>query len=312
MPKGRCRMILGRMDFRTRRGGWVWPEADQGRLGLTRAGCVAEVPRGERITLAGPGVHTRSGDSIELHFETARAPGGSIVFGYEGGFEWVYVELQLRRRRAALFTSECNRRQPVASAPLTLEGRHVLRIDKAEGPGGLVRSSNVRVRLDGREVLAADGLDVVPEMGVFVRVCGARVVLRRFVHRGRPSGVPEHLHVGGWQMLNRPDIDENLASIRRGLRAAAEEGVQLLVTPETSLTGLFGDKPVTRRRGPIAEAERRLRRFLRRLTGAPYLVVGLPVWDPGPGGPRAGTRYNVSRLYGPDGHVVADGAKVHS
>lgn len=111
---------------------------------------------------------------------------------------------------------------------------------------------------------------------------------------------------------NRPDIDANLASIRRGLRAAAEAGVRLLVTPETSLTGLFATGGVTRRPAPVAEAEAKLRRFLRGLRGAPYLVVGLPVWVRSPGSPRGGTRYNVSRLYDPDGHVVADGAKVHS
>jgi len=123
--------------------------------------------------------------------------------------------------------------------------------------------------------------------------------------------VPEYLRVGGWQMPNRPDIEANLESICRGLREAAEQGVQLLVTPETSVTGLFPDRPVTRRPGPVGAAERKLRRFIRQLKAAPYLVAGMPVWHPAPGARRR-TRYNVSRVYDPDGHALLSAPKIHS
>jgi len=306
-------MVLGRMDFRGGRQGWIWPEGRAEQLAVSRGGCDVRAPSRKGITFVGQGVHTRNGDSVELHFEIGPQPTGSLTFGYEGGFEWLIVELQFIRGRVAVFSSECDRSQPVASVPMSMApGRHVLRIDKADGAGTLVRLSDVRVRLDGREVLSATGLNVLGEMGVIVRVRGGRVLLRRFAHHGPAFEVPEYFHVGGWQMPNRPDIDANLASIRRGLRAAAEAGVRLLLTPETSLTGLFASRAVTRRPGPVAEAEGKLRRFLRRLKHAPYLVAGLPVWVTAPGGPRAGTRYNVSRLYDPDGHVVADGPKVHS
>ncbi len=306
-------MILGRMDFRGPADGWVWPEADEECFTVVRGGCDVQAAAPKKVTFLGSGVHTRNGDSIELHLDLGRRRAGSVVFGYDGGFEWLHVELDLRRRRVTIRTSECDRRQPVASAPLgSMGGRHVLRIDKADGAGGYVKLTDVRVRLDGREVLTAEGLNVLGEMGVIVQVAGSRATLRRFVHRGPAFGVPEYFHVGGWQVLNRPDIDANLASIYRGLRAAAEARVRLLLTPETSLTGLFARDAVTRRAGPIAHAERKLRRFLRGLKGAPYLVTGLPVWKKATGGPRAGVRYNVSRVYDPDGHIIADGAKVHS
>ena len=152
--------------------------------------------------------------------------------------------------------------------------------------------------------------NVLPEMGVYVGAEGAEILVRRFVQRGTPSGIPEYLHIGGWQMINRPDLAENLASICRGLAESADRGVQLLVTPETSLTGLFPEDAVTQEPQPIAETETTLRTFMRNLKNAPFLVAGLPIWeDSGHGGQ---VRYNVSRLYDPDGDIAGTFPKVHS
>ena len=306
------RKVLGRMDFRGPEAGWTWPPVQADAIEPTRAGCLVTPPRGKRVAIAGPGVHTRNGDSIELAFDLLGA-GGRVTLAFEGGMERLAVTLDLARRRITLSTSEWDRRQPVASAAVKPARRrsHVLRIDKTPGEGGLVKAADARVQLDGGDVLEARGLNVLPQMGVAVAVAGARVLLRRFVHRGRPAGGPEYLHVAGWQMPNRPDIDANLESICRGLRAAAERGVRLLVTPETSLTGLFPDHRVTRRPRPIAAAERKLRRFIAGLTDAPFLVAGLPVWLPAAG--RGGkTRYNASRVYDADGRVVLTAPKIHS
>ncbi|KPK85024.1 MAG: hypothetical protein AMJ81_04315, partial [Phycisphaerae bacterium SM23_33] len=307
-------MILSSMNFRGRAGGWRWPGPKEGAVELSRAGGLVTAGRGKHVRIDGPGVHTRNGDSIELRFDLLQAAGGAVGLAFAGGMEHLKVTLDLKRRRVAIFTSEWNRPQPAAAAPLTLErkGTHTLRIDKTADAGGLVRTANARVRLDGRTALEAAGLNVLPEMGVRVTVSSARVLLRRFVHRGEPSGLPESLHVGGWQMLNRPDLPGNLESIRRGLRAAADAGVRLLVTPETSLTGLFPTRPVTHRSRRVAQAEAQLRRFIRLLKHAPYLVAGLPVWQAAPGRRGKQTRYNVSRVYDPDGDVVLTGAKIHS
>lgn len=305
------RVILSTMDFHSPAAGWRRQAWEAAAVEPARAGAVVTAARGKTVAIDAPGVHTRNGDSIELDFDLVAAAGGAVRLAFAGGMEGLEVVLYLKRHRLALSTSEWNRRQPVAAVPLKLKRKrtHRLRIDKTPGAGGLVELADARVRLDGQTVLETKGLNLLPEMGVAVAVSSGRVLVRRFVHRGEPSGVPEYLHVGGWQMPNLPDIEANLASLRRGLRAAAEAGVRLLVTPETSLTGLFSRKSVTRRRGPVAEAEKTLREFIRRLRRAPYVVVGLPVWR-GAGG--AGTRYNVSRVYDPDGNIVLSGAKVHS
>ena len=88
--------------------------------------------------------------------------------------------------------------------------------------------------------------------------------------------------------------------------------MQLLVTPETSLTGLFPTDPVTQQPGPVKAAEDKVQRFMRGLKQAPYLVMGLPVWERVAGHRRRVTRYNVSRVYDPDGHEVSTYAKIHS
>src|SRR5207245_8189628 len=82
-----------------------------------------------------------------------------------------------------------------------------------------------------------------------------------------------------------------------------------------SLTGLFPQSHVkedARYQAELTDAESRLKRFVRDLRNAPFLVAGLPVWGDavGRGGKR--TRFNVSRLYDPNGNVVSSHAKIHS
>ena len=69
---------------------------------------------------------------------------------------------------------------------------------------------------------------------------------------------------------------------------------------------------MTHDRAAIAEAEAKLRAYLHETRDAPYLVVGLPTWESVPGHRREQTRYNVSRVYDPDGHIVSTHPKIHS
>jgi len=149
-------------------------------------------------------------------------------------------------------------------------------------------------------------------MGVAIWTKGNVVKLERFVHRGAPSGIPEFLHLGGWQMLNVDSIAHNLQSLYHGIRQATEQGVELLVTTEASLTGLFPAGPTLADSGPIAEAESALRRFISDLPDAPHVVVGLPIWRSEPSHALGQTRYIASRVYDPDGEPVYTGTKVHS
>lgn len=303
------RRVLSSTRFKGPAPGWDLP-ADLSSTAEGHLLATSECP----LSLQGPGIHTRNGDTIELHFRLPKPGRGALRFGFSGGMESAVASLDFHRKQISLSTSEWTRPQPVTTASFGVKRQrsHVLLIEKTEGKGNLVRNADLRVFLDGEPILAATDLDILPEMGVALGAGAARLQIERFVHRGVPSGIPEHLRVGGWQMLNQDSIEDNLASLRRGLEAAAARGVQLLVTPETSLTGLFPTAQVTRRPRPIATAEKELQQFLRELDSAPYLVVGLPVWERVPGHRRRRTRYNVSRLYDPDGDIVSTHAKIHS
>ncbi|MFH0964415.1 MAG: carbon-nitrogen hydrolase family protein [Planctomycetota bacterium] len=308
------RRILSEMRFRGPAPGWEWPAEGMKGLEVTPGGAILSPSGGEALAIFGPGVHTRNGDAIELRFEVLEPGKGALVFGFSGGMECALLKLDFARSRASLETSDWRFPQPVASTRATA-GRgkaHSLLIEKTEGRGTLVKLADLRVLLDGRLLFRLKDLNVLPEMGVQVSVRGARVRLTRFVHIGRPFEAPEYLSVGGWQTLNWKSIERNLKSIERGAREAAEAGVELLVTPETSLTGLHPTSGVTRRRRPIELAERRLRWYLSRLRNAPHIVVGLPVWERSPGSGGRLVRYNVSRVYDPGGGIVASCAKVHS
>ncbi len=258
------------------------------------------------------GIHTRNGDSIAVHFAQPKRGEGKLTFGFAGGAEKAFVVLDLSRRKLQFHTTDWRHAQPCRVIPLPTERKkdRVLTIEKSVGEGDLVKKAYIAVLLDGKQILRVDGVNVLPELGVVLKAWELRV--SRFVHRGTPSGIPEYLHLGAWQMLNVKSVPKNLASIQRGLERAGDAGVQLLVTPERSLTGLFPRNRATRNRAGIAKAERQVRRMLRKTRKAPYLVVGFPTWKSTPGYGRRLTRYNVSRVYDPDGGIVSTHAKIHS
>jgi predicted amidohydrolase len=239
---------------------------------------------------------------------------GQLQFGFSGGMERAIVTLDFAKGIVTLNTSDWTAPQPQGKSPFKLSHKdtHILRIEKNEGSGNWVKMANIRVILDDKLILSVDNINVLPELGVTIKVAQTKVLLKRFIHRGLPSGVPEYLHVGGWQVLNQPSIADNLESLLEGLTQAAEKGVQLLLTPETSLTGLFPTDRVTQNPKPIIDAEKMLRKFIRNLKNAPYVVVGLPLWHEIPDHRRKKTRYNVSRVYDPDGEILLTGPKIHS
>ena len=307
--------LLAETRFQGPGSGWEWPAAGSRGFEASGDGIKISASLDETSGISGPGVHTRNGDSIELRFRHLGSGAGRLEFGFDADLhEYARVEIDFAEATISLTTSDWTVPQPVASTALSLGGHesHVVLIEKREGGGDLVKNANIGVHLDGERVLTARDLNLLPEMGVNVRVTGTEVLVEEFAHRGTPSGIPEYLHVGGWQMLNVESVEANLDSICRGLAQAAEAGVKLLVTPETSLTGLFPKSPVTRDPGSVAEAEIGLRRYIRDLADAPYVVAGLPVWRNVSGHAVASTRYNICRVYDPDGEIASSHAKVHS
>jgi len=307
-----CQRILHQMDFDGPKDGWNWPQRMEPRFALSPDGLILQATENRSVGLSGDGIHTYNGDCIELQFTLLEPRTGTLTFGFQGGPEQALAKLDFNNKQLRFSTSEWKKSQPVFSTCFKLneQDAHTLLIEKREGPGRLVKNADFALYLDGVKLLELQNQNVLPEMGVYLAAEHGRLLLRRFIQRGTPSGIPEHLHIGGWQMPDRPDLSANLSSICRGLTEAADRGVQLLVTPETSLTGLFPDNAVTQSPQPIAGAEKKLRSFLRSLKDAPYCIVGLPVWETSPNGENI--RLNVSRLYAPDGEVAGTFAKIHS
>ena len=310
-------VILDETRFNPPSAGWSLPPSGHPDYQATPEGIILSATDKRSASLNGLGVHTRNGDSIELHFRLLECDKGVLRFGFSGGFESAIVTLDFTKKLLSLSTTDWTRPQPARAVPLEMarQDSHALVIEKTEGNGRLVKNANIIVFLDGEKVLFEPDLNLLPEMGVTLEASRTHLLVERFTHRGISSGMPEYLHVGGWQMPNKDSIEDNLKSIFRGLEESAEKGVQLLVTPETSLTGLFPAsrvRPVAKNHAEVTEAEGRLQNFVRKLKNAPYLVVGLPVWTNVPGHRRQQTRYNASRVYDPDGNIVSTHAKIHS
>lgn len=307
--------LLGQTRFQDVNGLWELPEADSTGFDPSADGARFSAPPDQNFVMRGTGVHTRNGDSIALRFRAVTPTSGSLEFGFDADtHEHARVEFDFARSLISLSTSDWSIPQPVASAALTLDidESHTVVIEKSESGGNLVKNAEVRVLLDGHPILAATDLDLLPEMGVAIGIQGTTCVVEEFIHRGSLPTIPEYLHLGGWQMLNLNSIEANLASLCRGLTEAAAEGVELLVSPETSLTGLFPHSHVTTNQAAIDDAENQLRKFIGSLKNAPYLVAGLPEWKSVPGHTRNATRYNVCRVYDPDGGIFSTHPKVHS
>jgi len=309
--------ILGQTSFTEAAPGWQLEPEDTCGLEIISDGAILSAPDGEVVEVRGRGVHTRNGDSIELRFASASDLGsGWLRFGFDADMhEHARVEVDFVSNTVSFWTSDWRLQQPVASvhvSALSQKQAHTILIEKTEGRGDLIKNADVAVYLNGDRVIALENQDLLPEIGVRLQVSGTGVHLQEFVHRGRPSTVPEYLHLGGYQILNIDSIEDNLGSICRGLQLAAEAGIELLVTPETSLTGLYPTSPRTREPGPIQAAEDKLRQFIRDLPNAPFTIVGMPVWAAVPEHGLEQTRFVGSRTYDPEGEILHTSRKVYS
>ncbi len=311
MPRAK---VLYKTNFPKRAAGWIYPALDSGLLEFTRRGLLISPAGKKRFCLPGPGIHCYNGNGIEAHFSL---PDGASKGSFELSFtcfdEWLGLKLDFARRTAVIDSSDWTRPQPIGRAKFTLSRKktHVLQLVKTDTPGGgALKNADMTAYLDGKCIIKVTDVNMLGETGAHIAATGARVLLEKFVQRGVDNGIPEYLHVGAWQMLNLPSIEDNLASLYRGLTAAADKGIKLLVTPETSLTGLH--RATTLDPKPIAPAERKLRRFISKLPNAPHLIAGMPIWVDRKDHRIAKTNYNVSRVYDPDGGILATCAKIHS
>ena len=308
--------ILHRYDFTQPSDAWDFAPSGTPWVEPADAGAVLDSGPGESVLLNGGGLHTRNGDRIELRFRPLEPGAGWLRFGFDAEqHEYGRVEINWEEQTLSFWTSDWRREHPIAKVHLPAtqsDASRTLVIAKSEAGGDLIRNADVTVFLDGEQILLLEDLDMLPEMGVVIEAGGSRVLIEEFCHRGTPSGIPEYLDLGGYQVLNIDSIEANLDSIKRGLVLAAEAGTELLVTPEMSLTGLHRGSSQWREPGPVAAAEAEVRRFIRELPNAPFSIVGLPVWTPVAGHEPAQTRFIASRVYDPDGEIYYTALKVHA
>ena len=257
-------------------------------------------------------LHTQNGDSIEVSFSNIKAREGTLSLGFQGGFERAIITVDFATKEVRFETSDWTRSQPgiVSRFSTGKTDQHTLILRKGAGSGHLVKKSNIDVVLDGTVIASEKDLNILPEMGAFLKY--EEVSIDRVIHKGIPRKTPKYLHIAAWQMMNSESIEENVESICRGVKIASERGVQLLVTPETSLTGLFPSSTVTNNKKAIDEAEKEVKRCLCQTKDAPYLIAGLPVWKRKSDHQKELTRFIASRVYDPDGEIVSTHAKIHS
>ena len=132
---------------------------------------------------------------------------------------------------------------------------------------------------------------------------------------GDPRPRPEHVTVGIWQQSRDIKTHESVDGLIKGVQEAAEAGVEILVTPETSLTGLRDTDPELSDRDLIQSELARFRNAVRETAGAPYTLIGYPEWIAGSeveGATLDRVRVNCHRFVAPDGSLGPMMAKVHS
>ncbi len=258
-------------------------------------------------------IRMQNGDSLEVRFTLVKPGAGRVAIGVAGGFERAIVTVDFATGMLDFEHSDWTRPRPASvKVPPSVRSaqEHTLFFQKTVGGGSRVKMANLSAALDGFPLLNEIDLHLLPEMKA--HLVHEDVAVQQIIHFGEPRSEIRSFRIGGWQVVNSDSIEANLASILRGIAQAAEQRIELLVTPETSLTGLFPTSQVTHRRRPVAEAENVIRSALRKTPGAPHLVVGLPVWKRVSAHRNSLTRFNASRVYAPDGEIVGTFPKVHS
>ena len=93
------------------------------------------------------------------------------------------------------------------------------------------------------------------------------------------------------------DLEKNAALIVRGVRAAAEKGAELVLTPELALMGYL-PRDLLMSQGFIERTFRTLERIAGELRGAPAVLVGLATKNPA----------DIGRPLFNSGALIRDGA----
>jgi hypothetical protein len=257
------------------------------------------------------------GDRTRVVLDEASPRRGRFLVGFIVGFELMELWVNLETGEFELKTHEYHKAQPRMKGRMSA-GVKVLELvrEACALPGVGYEGSRLTVVADGVVAGVSEGVDFLPESLLTLGFDGpGRVVIKKVEIQGPSRPRPEYAHVGVWQQSIKPTTRENVDGLVKGVRKAAAAGVEILLTPETSLTGLRPDDPEL---SDEAGVQRELLRFQQAVAGvpnAPYTLVGYPEWIDGRGVEGAElekVKVNSHRFVRPDGTLGPPMAKVHS
>jgi len=249
------------------------------------------------------------------------APGathrGMFAFGFIAGFEYIRVELDLATGALRFRTHEFHKAQPrlVTSVRPPTQSIELIR-ERDDLPGLPYEGSRITLLIDGADAASLGHIDYLPESLVMFGLHGpGELALKHWTIAGPSRPRPEYVHIGAWQQGAKSTTRENVNALLVGVREAAQAGVKILATPETSLTGLRPDSPELSDRAAIAAELARFQKAVAEIPNAPYTLVGYPDWIPGStvdGSELDQVKVNCHRFVRPDGALGPPMAKVHS
>jgi predicted amidohydrolase len=261
------------------------------------------------------------GDTLEVGLIHGATRAGVFMLGFLSGFEFIRLELNLTNGTAEIHTHEWHKAQPrvrvnVAATVGTAFTNIKLHREADSLPGLPYPGAAITLLLDDKPVLRVPHVDFLPESLVMLGVKGVgQVSLSHFALTGPPRPRPEYVSVGIFQSSPKLTTAANVDGLIDGVRQAAEAGVRILVTPETSITGLRCEDPEMYDR-KVTQAElARFQRAVSQIKDAPYTLVGYPDWVDGSevdGAELPEVCLNVHRFVRPDGVLGPRMAKVHT
>lgn len=257
------------------------------------------------------------GDTYEFQFVPARKKTGVFCFGFLTGFEQIILELNCTTGELDIITHEYHKEQPRLVTKVATDFSKITCIRESDHlPGLPYEGSSIKLLLDDKLVAQLGQIDFLPESHIMFGLKGkGEVSLSSFAIHGRQRPRPEFLEIGIWQQSDKLDTVKNVDALIKGVRQAAKADVAMLITPETSLTGLRTTDPELQNRDHIQAALERFQRTISTIKDAPHTLIGYPEWIDGStveGANLAQVKVNCHRFVRPDGTLGPMMAKVHS
>ncbi|MCM8759589.1 MAG: hypothetical protein NC906_07475 [Candidatus Omnitrophica bacterium] len=257
------------------------------------------------------------GDRINIFFADISKKSGIFTCGFLAGFEFISLEINFARKSIEVFTHEFHKKQPRFSGKLNFGNVKTISLLRNQDklPGLPYEGSKINILINNSNVGEIRNIDFLPEcLFMFGLKTKGKIAVSGFELSGKNRPRPEYLEIGIWQQSVKPTIKENVDGLIKGVQKAATEGVQILVTPETSLTGLRISEELNNR-ALIQSELLRFQKAVSSIRNAPYILIGYPEWITGKlveGSTIDEVKINCHRFVRPDGTLGPMMAKVHS